>query len=309
MLRVPSPSPSPDGRPDFEISDGLSAHGIRYASGQLIRRPNGDTFRAISEGQVMHALDRSGFGSQQQLSAKSLRLFLSVLLHLGIFLLWLNLAGVPLGHPADKPVVTDLIDVPDEAPPPPLLPPARPKPRPHSGGSLSKVARAPRTDLKARPVPEVSTPSVVDVPVPIVPLPVAPVLGIADGANQGAVDGNGTGVGQGGGAGSGTGSGSGNKIYLVKDAEWVYRPTPEVLRSYYPAGAWRRNVDGSVFLVCTLTASGEVQRCRAEQETPAAEGFAQAALSASRLFRFRPPSVNGRLVKGAQVLIPVTFSR
>jgi protein TonB len=257
----------------------------------------------------MHALDRSGFGTQQQLSAKSLRLFLSVLVHLGIFLLWLNLANVPLGHPLDKPVVNDLIDVPDEAPPPPLLPPARPKPSPHSGGSLSKIARAPRIDLKARPVPEMPTPSVVNVPAPIVPLPVAPVRGIADGANQGAVDGNGTGVGQGDGAGSGTGSGSGDKIYLVKDAEWAYRPTPEVLRTFYPARAWRRNVDGSVFLVCTLAADGAVQRCRAAQETPAAEGFAQAALSASRFFRIRPPSVNGRLVKGAQVLIPVTFSR
>lgn len=256
----------------------------------------------------MHALDRSGFGTQQQLSAKSLRLFLSLLIHLGIFLLWLNQADVPLGHPVDKPVGIDLIDVP-EAPPPPLFPPARPKPRPHAGGSLSKIARAASIDQKARAVPEVPTPSVADVPVPIVPLPVAPVRGVADGADQGAVDGNGTGVGQGDGAGSGTGSGSGDRIYLVKDAEWVYRPTPEVLRSYYPASAWRRSVDGSVFLVCTLTASGAVQRCRAVQETPAAEGFAQAALSASRLFRFRPPSINGRLVKGAQVLIPVTFSR
>lgn len=257
----------------------------------------------------MHALDQSGFGTQQQLSAKSLRLFLSVLVHLGIFLLWLNLADVPLGHPVEKPVVTNLIDIPDETPPPPLLPPTRPKPSSHPGGSLSKIARAPRIDPKARPVPEALTPSVLDVPVPIVPLPVAPVRGIADGANQGAVDGNGKGVGQGDGAGSGTGSGSGDKIYLVKDAEWVYRPTPEVLRTFYPTGAWRRSVDGSVFLVCTLTASGAVQRCHAEQETPAAEGFAQAALLASRLFRLRPPSVNGRLVKGAQVLIPVTFSR
>ena len=257
----------------------------------------------------MHALDQSGFGTQQQLSAKSLRLLLSVLVHLGIFCLWLNLADAPLRHPVDKPAVAHLIDVPDEAPPPPLLPPARPKPRPHSGGSLSHIARAPRIDLKARPVPEVPTPSIVDVPAPIVPLPVAPVLGSADGASQGAVDGNGMGVGQGNGAGSGTGSGSGDRIYLVRDAEWVYRPTPEVLRNYYPARARRQNVDGTVFLVCTLTASGAVQRCRAVQETPAAEGFAQAALSASRLFRFRPPSINGRLVKGAQVLIPVTFSR
>jgi len=257
----------------------------------------------------MHALDRPGFGTQQQLPAKSLRLFLSVLIHLGIFLLWLNLADVPLGHPVDKPVVSALIDVPDEAPPPPLFPPARPKPRPHAGGSLSKIARAPRIDLKERPVPEVPTPSIVDAPVPIVPVPLAPVRGNADGANQGAVDGNGTSVGQGDGAGSGTGSGSGDRIYLVKDAEWVYRPTPEVLRSYYPASARRRNIDGSVLLVCTLTESGAVQHCRAEQETPAAEGFAQAALSASRLFRFRPPSVNGRLVTGAHVLIPVTFSR
>jgi len=257
----------------------------------------------------MHALDRSSFGMQQQLPARSLRLFLSVLVHLGIFLLWLNLPGVPPGHPVDKPVATGLIDVPDEAPPPPLLPPARPKPRPHSGGSLSKIARAPRIDLKPRPVPEVPTPSLVDAPVPIIPLPVAPVRGIADGANQGAVEGNGTGVGQGGDAGSGTGSGSGNRIYLVRNAEWVYRPTPEALKTYYPASARRRNVDGSVFLICTLTASGTVERCRAERETPAAEGFAQAALSASQLFRFRPPSVNGRLVKGAQVLIPVTFAR
>ena len=158
-------------------------------------------------------------------------------------------------------------------------------------------------------MPEVPTSSVVDVPAPMVPLPAAPVLGIANGEPDGAVNGNGTGAGTGDGAGSGAGSGSGDKIYVIKDAEWIYRPTPQVLKAFYPARARRANVDGSVFLVCTLTGSGAVRHCRAARETPDKEGFGRAAIAAARLFRIRPPSVNGRLVKGAQVLIPVTFSR
>ena len=62
----------------------------------------------------------------------------------------------------------------------------------------------------------------------------------------------------------------------------VVTPTPEQFAAAYPRQA---HGDGLVNLSCGLTSGGRLNNCQVVSETPARQGFGQAALSLSRLYR------------------------
>lgn len=218
---------------------------------------------------------------------------LVVVLHAGLAL-YLERAG-PDAAPAtpSAPFEVELF-----RPPPPLAPPA-PEPAVSEGGG----ARAAPSRVRPSPAPPDTPVEIVAPPEPA-PVPDPIVVGqalLADpmpGQGQG---GEGTGVG--GGVGSGVGPGVGGRFQVLR---W---PTLDERRRAHPPAALRAGRSGRAELSCLIGLDERLSDCRVLSETPAGQGFGEAALRLATAFRVRPPMVEGRPQTGARGVFGVVFGR
>lgn len=190
----------------------------------------------------------------------------------------------------------------------PVIPPSPPEPpsavrERSSGGPRPAPSRAaPITSLQ-RPSTLVATilPSELPAPSPAA-FDLAAVLGELGEAQAPGLGSGGIGFG----SGSGDGSGKGRARVAFRGAEWLRRPTVWEMERYWPPSARERRISGYALLACTVTRPGKPDRCEAVAEMPAGEGFGEAAVRMSELFRVRPVT-RGRERVDVPVYIPVLF--
>lgn len=213
------------------------------------------------------------------------------LAHLGVFAV-MGRADAPVPLPEPQPVVSVFLYRP---PPPPPPPPAEPA-RTEGGGAPAAPSRVHRPLKPAAKPPELVAPPT-PAPEPALVVGAAPVAGPTPGMGQG---GEGTGSGTGRGSGSGPGSG-GSRWRLVAGAS-----SAEIQRVYPPA-ARRARISGNVLLSCRIRLDTRLENCRVVRETPAGQGFGQAALATVGYFRAAPPTEGGRPVADAEATFGVMF--
>ncbi|MFI4974832.1 MAG: energy transducer TonB [Caulobacterales bacterium] len=90
---------------------------------------------------------------------------------------------------------------------------------------------------------------------------------------------------------------------IVTQPDWMKRPDPEDLAKWWPAAA--RGGGGQAKVSCVVTSRGLLDKCTVISESPANEGFGQAALLLTPSFLMRPMSIDGLPVGGAEVNIPI----
>jgi TonB family protein len=95
--------------------------------------------------------------------------------------------------------------------------------------------------------------------------------------------------------------------HVVVEPAILEAPPPAKVARAFPLEALNQEVTGRVLLRCTVTEGGRLEGCQVERETPEGHGFGGAALSLTDSYRMRPRTVDGRIVGGARVILPVTF--
>ena len=94
---------------------------------------------------------------------------------------------------------------------------------------------------------------------------------------------------------------------MITQPDWLRKPTPEDVSRYYPERAQRLNVEGRATISCTVSAQGTLTSCSVTEETPSDQGFGDAAMRMSKLFKMKPQTKDGSPVSGGTVRIPLVF--
>lgn len=91
-----------------------------------------------------------------------------------------------------------------------------------------------------------------------------------------------------------------------RDADWLKRPTPAMLKEVFPSEALRKARSGVATISCTVTVQGMTRDCTVLSEKPADLGFGGAALALTPQFVFRP-ALRGGVAVESIVRFPITF--
>lgn len=94
---------------------------------------------------------------------------------------------------------------------------------------------------------------------------------------------------------------------VITRPDWARKPSGDDLARYYPDRARRMEVSGRATLSCTVTARGALEGCSVVAESPADMGFGDAAIRLSSLYRMKPKALDGTVVDGGQVTVPIVF--
>ena len=68
-----------------------------------------------------------------------------------------------------------------------------------------------------------------------------------------------------------------------------------------------RTADCTALARCTVNARGQLENCAVTNENPSDQGFGDAALRLSKLFKMRPETKDGAPVSGGKITIPIAF--
>lgn len=209
------------------------------------------------------------------------------------------------------------VEPPPERPPPRLKPPQRePRPDANAGGQPRGQTPAPKAKLAlpSLPPPQIvpmdSTRAIDSIVMPAASPILTPLAGTdaAAGEHDLATGNGGTGSGMGNDVGGGNGDGTGSgAIVVVSNFKWVWKPTEETLRPFFPRTAMLRHVSGKTIIACRVRLSKRVEDCRIIAESADGFGFGSAAIAASRIFRIYPPRRNGAGIDNAWAKIPVQW--
>ena len=111
-----------------------------------------------------------------------------------------------------------------------------------------------------------------------------------------------------GGAGDGSAApGAGDAPAVTTPARWIEKPSDDEVAAAFPDEA--KETSGRAVIQCAISADGAPGGCTVQSESPAGDGFGQAALGLARKFKFKPKTVNGVAVDGGLATIPVRFAR
>jgi protein TonB len=94
---------------------------------------------------------------------------------------------------------------------------------------------------------------------------------------------------------------------VITNPDWSSRPSGEDIARYYPDRAQRLEISGRAELSCSVLATGKLSGCAISSEEPADQGFGDAAIKLSKLFKMRPQTKDGAPVSGGTVRIPLRF--
>ncbi len=215
-----------------------------------------------------------------------------VVAHLGVFAVVARTKPTP---PVILPPPFDVFLMRPPEPPPPPPPPPEPA-REVGGGAPAAASRTHRPPDPRPDKPELVAP-VEQAPEQPLVVGVAPEAGPTAGQGQG-----GTGTGSGGGTGAGTGPGSGTVRFRLISA-----PTEAQIARFHPGGSGRRD-PGEARVTCRIRLDTRLEACRVVSESPSGRGFGQAAINVAALYRFQPPSRDGRPYEGETTLV-ITFGQ
>lgn len=95
---------------------------------------------------------------------------------------------------------------------------------------------------------------------------------------------------------------------VVAQPVWEARPTGADVAAVYPRDALNAGLSGRVILMCKTTEAGLLAECSTRGETPAGNGFAEAALKLAPKFKIRITTAEGLSVRTGQVNIPIVFN-
>jgi protein TonB len=90
----------------------------------------------------------------------------------------------------------------------------------------------------------------------------------------------------------------------------VFLKTPDGsdMIANYPPDAMAKKLAGSATVRCKIDKSGAFTGCKVVSETPAKNGFGDAALKLSKVFLLSPKAADGTNIVGESLTIPMQFN-
>jgi protein TonB len=99
---------------------------------------------------------------------------------------------------------------------------------------------------------------------------------------------------------------AGSAQSAATETHWLKQPSEADVAAVYPRVGARLGHYGRVTLNCAVQPDGSLTRCEIVSEDPADEGFADAALKLSKLYKMASP--DGSPLPRTTVDVPIRFS-